>query len=296
MSTTPPSPSTAAPGGIFKLGGDLPVHRLGFGAMRITGEGVWGPPKDKAEALRVLRRAVELGVNFIDTSDAYGPDISEGPHRRGALPISGRVGHRHQGRPAAHWPRDNGPRKGRPEHLKEACEGSLKRLRLDCIDLYQFHRPDPKVPFEDSVGAMAELQKAGKVRHVGLSNVSTAQLAQAPRDRARRDRAEPLQPHRPQQRGSVGGVRTGGHRVHAVGTHFTGQARQAGPASSPKPQAPRGGISAGQMTLAWLLAHSPVMLPIPGTGSVAHLEENMAAAELELMPDEISAIGEAAGR
>ena len=166
------------PGGVFHLGGDLPVHRLGFGAMRITGEGVWGPPKDHDEAIRVLRRAVELGVNFIDTADSYGPHHSENliaealhPYPAG-LVIATKGGLTRTG--PNQWPPD-----GRPEYLKEVCEGSLRRLKLDCIDLYQFHRPDPKVPFEDSVGAVAELQRAGKVRHVGLSNVSVEQLAAA---------------------------------------------------------------------------------------------------------------------
>ena len=294
MSHTPSSPSTAAPGGVFLLGGDLPVHRLGFGAMRITGEGVWGPPRDKAEARRVLRRAVELGVNFIDTADAYGPDVSEEliaealhPYPAG-LVIATKGGLLRAG--PGQWSPD-----GRPEHLKKACEGSLKRLKLACLDLYQFHRPDPKVPFEDSVGAIAELQRAGKVRHVGLSNVSTAQLAQARRivpvvtvqnrynltDRSSEDVLEACA-----QAGigfmPWGPISQGKHdRLDRVLAEAAGT---------------RGGISPGQMTLAWLLAHSPVMLPIPGTGSVAHLEENMVSAELELVPDEISAIGDAAGK
>ena len=294
MSNTPSSPSKAAPGGVFQLGGDLPVHRLGFGAMRITGEGIWGPPKDKTVALRVLRRAVELGVNFIDTSDAYGPDVSEEliaealhPYPAG-LVIATKGGLLRTG--PGQWPTE-----GRPEHLKKACEGSLKRLKLACIDLYQFHRPDPKVPFEDSVGAIAELQKAGKVRHVGLSNVSTAQLAQARQivpivtvqnrynltDRSSEDVLKAC------EQADIGFMPWG---PISQGKHDKLDRVLAEAAST------RGGISPGQMTLAWLLAHSPVMLPIPGTGSVAHLEENMVAAELELVPDEINAIGEAAGR
>ena len=292
--TPPPFPSRATPGGVFKLGGGLPVHRLGFGAMRLCGPGAFGPPKDKGEALRVLRRAVELGVNFIDTSDAYGPRIDEEliaealhPYPQG-LVIATKGGHE---RPNP----DEWSHNGRPEHLKAACEGSLRRLRLDCIDLYQFHRPDPNVPFEDSVGALAELRQAGKVRHVGLSNVSAAQLARARRivpiatvqnrynltDRGSEDVLEAC------ARADIGFMPWG---PLSPGKHDRVERVLAEAAGT------RGGISPGQMTLAWLLAHSPVMLPIPGTGSVAHLEENMAAAELVLMPDEIIAIGEAAGR
>ena len=295
MSDSPlSSPSKTAPGGVFKLGGALPVHRLGFGAMRITGEGVWGPPKDKAVALTVLRRAVELGVNFIDTADAYGPDISEEyiaealhPYPAG-LVIATKGGLLRTG--PGQWPTD-----GRPEHLKKACEGSLKRLKLDCIDLYQFHRPDPKVPFEDSVGAVAELQREGKVKHVGLSNVTTEQLAQARgivpivtvqnrynlTDRRSEDVLKAC------EQAGIGFMPWG---PISQGKHDKLDAVLAEAAGT------RGSITPGQMTLAWLLARSPVMLPIPGTGSVAHLEENMVAAELELVPDEISAIGEAAGK
>ena len=278
------------PGGVFQLGGDLPVHRLGFGAMRITGEGVWGPPKDHAEALRVLRRAVELGVNFIDTADSYGPHHSENliaealhPYPAG-LVIATKGGLTRTG--PNQWPPD-----GRPEYLKEVCEGSLKRLNLDCIDLYQFHRPDPKVPFEDSVGAVAELQQAGKIRHVGLSNVTVEQLAAAQKtvtvvsvqnrynlkDRsseavlqACRDQGIAFLPYKPLLHGDER-VAKALDEVAAV----------------------RGGITAGQVSLAYLLAYAPVMLPIPGTGSVAHLEENMVAAELKLLPEEMSAIEEA---
>jgi aryl-alcohol dehydrogenase-like predicted oxidoreductase len=186
------------------------------------------------------------------------------------------------------WPTD-----GRPEHLKAACHGSLKRLKLDCIDLYQFHRPDPKVPFEDSVGALRELQEAGKIRHVGLSNVSTTQLRQAQAivpiatvqnrynltDRKSEDVLQAC------EQANIGFMPWG---PLSLSKHDKVESVLAEAAST------RGGITNGQMTIAWLLAHSPVMLPIPGTGKVAHLEENMAAAELVLMPDEVRAIGEAA--
>ncbi len=278
------------PGGVFPLSRDLPIHRLGFGAMRITGPDIWGPPKDPAEAIRVLRRAVEIGVNFIDTADSYGPNVSEDliaealhPYPAG-LVIATKGGRVRDGvvRP---WPID-----GRPEHLKAACAGSLKRLKLDCIDLYQLHHPDKNVPFEDSVGALAELQQEGKIRHVGISNVSAAQLDAAQKivpivtvqnrynlkDRASEDILKTCEaqgigfmPYAPLQHGDDA-VKKALDEVASV----------------------RGGITAGQVALAWLLAHSPVMLPIPGTGSVAHLEENMVAAELDLQPDELSAIEE----
>ena len=288
-----PSPSSSAfsptPGGVFRLGGDLPIHRLGFGAMRVTGEGVWGPPKDHAAAIRVLRRTVDIGVNFIDTADSYGPHVSEEllaealhPYPDG-LVIATKAGLLRTG--PGQWPTD-----GRPEHLKEACEGSLKRLKLDRIDLYQFHRPDPKVPFEDSVGALAELRQAGKIRHVGLSNVSVEQLAAAQaivpivtvqnrynlKDRA----SEPVLKACEAQ-----GI---GFMPWAPLLHNDDRITKA----LEEAASVRGGITAGQIALAWLLAHSPVMLPIPGTGSVAHLEENMVAAELHLQPDELSAIEE----
>ena len=280
----------AAPGGVFHLAHDLPIHRLGFGAMRVTGEGVWGPPKDHAEAIRVLRRTVEIGVNFIDTSDAYGPDISENllaealhPYPAG-LVIATKGGLLRTG--PGQWPTD-----GRPEHLKAACEGSLKRLRLDRIDLYQFHRPDPQVPFEDSVGALAELQQAGKIRHIGLSNVSVEQI----------DAAQKIVPivtvqnrYNLKDRASEAVLAA----CEAQGIGFMPWAPlQHGDDAVKKAleevaSVRGGGITAGQVALAWLLAHSPVMLPIPGTGSVAHLEENMVAAELHLQPDELSAIEE----
>ena len=281
------------PGGVFLLAGVLPIHRLGFGAMRITGPDVLGPPADRKEAVRVVRRALELGVNFIDTADSYGPNVSEEiiaealhPYPAG-LVIATKGGRWRDGnrRP---WPID-----GRPEYLKKACVASLRRLRLDCIDLYQLHRPDEHVPFEDSVGALAELRAEGKIRHVGLSGVSVAQLdaAQAivpiasvqnrynAKDRSSEDvlraceaRGLAFMPYAPLL-----------HNDDAVGRVLDEVASV------------RGGVTARQVSLAWLLARSPVTVPIPGTGSVAHLEENMVAAELTLQPDEMAAIDEAAG-
>ncbi len=279
------------PGGVFLLGGDLPINRLGFGAMRITGEGIWGPPKDHGEAIRVLRRTVELGVNFIDTADSYGPHHSENliaealhPYPAG-LVIATKGGLTRTG--PNEWPRD-----GRPESLRKACEGSLKRLKLSCIDLYQFHRPDPEVPFEESVGAVAELQRAGKIRHVGLSNVTTEQLAAAQKIVAvvtvqnrynLKDRSSEAVLTACQEQGI-------GFMPWRPLMHDNDQVAKV----LDEVAGVRGGITAAQVSLAFLLAKSPVMLPIPGTGSVAHLEENMVAAELTLQPDEISAIEEAA--
>ena len=287
--TLSPTAFSPTPGGVFHLGHDLPVHRLGFGAMRVTGFGIIGEPPDHAEAVRVLRRTVEIGVNFIDTADSYGPEVSENliaealhPYPAG-LVIATKGGLLRPG--PNQWQPD-----GRPEHLRAACEGSLRRLKLDRIDLYQFHRPDPKVPFEESVGALAGLQQAGKIRHVGLSNVSVEQLAAAQKilpvvsvqnrynlkDRSseavlRACEAQGIgfMPYKP--------LLHGDDRVAKALEEVAGV---------------RGGITPGQVSLAWLLAHSPVMLPIPGTGSVAHLEENMVAAELKLLPEELSAIEE----
>jgi pyridoxine 4-dehydrogenase len=272
------------------LGGDLEVRRLGFGAMRITGRGIWGPPQDPEEAKRVLRRAVELGTDLIDTADSYGPEVSENliaetlhPYPDG-LVIATKGGLLRSG--PGQWPRD-----GRPEHLKEACEGSLQRLRLDRIDLYQLHSPDPQVPWEDSVGAMKALRDEGKIRHAGISNVSVDEL-----ERAR----EIVEVVTVQNRYNLEDRRSEDvlQRCEELDIGFipwfplgTGDlARSGGPldriarAHDAKP---------AQIALAWLLARSPVMLPIPGTSSVEHLEENARAAEIELSEDELAEIGSA---
>jgi aryl-alcohol dehydrogenase-like predicted oxidoreductase len=268
----------------FTIGGDLEVRRLGFGAMRITGNGIWGPPDDLDEAKRVLRRVVELGINLIDTADSYGPEVSENliaetlhPYPEG-LVIATKGGLRRSG--PGQWPRD-----GRPDRLKECCEASLRRLRLERIDLYQLHSPDPRVPLEDSLGALKELQDEGKIRHIGISNVSRSEL-----DRAR----DVVEVVTVQNRYNL----TDRHSEDVLeacerdGIGFipwyplaTGDlARPSGPLDE---LARSHDATPGQLALAWLLARSPVMLPIPGTGSVAHLEENTAAAELELAPDEV---------
>jgi pyridoxine 4-dehydrogenase len=274
----------------FAIGGDLEVHRLGFGAMRITGPGIWGPPDDPDEARRVLRRAVELGIDLIDTADSYGPEVSENliaetlhPYPEG-LVIATKGGLLRSG--PGQWPRD-----GRPERLREACEGSLRRLKLDRIDLYQLHSPDNKVPYEDSVGALKELQGEGKIKHIGISNVSLDELNQARgivevvtvqnhynlEDRRSEDVLEACEeanigfiPWFPLDTGRL--AEPGGPMDRIATEH------EATPA---------------QIALAWLLARSPAMLPIPGTSSVEHLEENIEAAEIELSADELAEIGNA---
>src|SRR6059058_4649325 len=271
----------------FKIGGDLEVNRLGFGAMRITGEGIWGWPPDRANALKVLQRAVELGVNLIDTADAYGPETSElliaealHPYPKG-LVIATKGGLTRPGR--SQWVPN-----GRPEHLKQAVDGSLKRLRLDRIDLYQLHTVDPKVPIEDSLGALKQMQDAGKIRHVGLSNVNPTEIV----------RARKILP------------------IVSVQNRYNIEDRQSenvltycenenvgflpwfpiGGGGGLKPENPLNAaakahrVSVVQVALAWLLERSDVMLPIPGTSSLAHLEENVAAAKLKLTPEEWKAI------
>ena len=276
--------------GTFILGGDLVVNRMGFGAMRVTGPGIWGEPRDPAEARQLLRRAVELGVNFIDTADSYGPEVSErligeslSPYPRG-LVIGTKGGLVRPG--ASQWIRD-----GRPEHLREACEGSLKRLKLARIDLYQFHAPDPHVPLEDSMGELARLRQEGKVRHIGVSNFTIEELQRARRivpivsvqnrynltDRSSED---------------VLGVcaRDGLAFIPWAPLSSGSSTRLEGGAALEQVAAARG-ATAMQVAIAWLLARSPVILPIPGTSSVAHLEENLAAARLQLSPAELKLLG-----
>lgn len=257
---------------------DYQVNRLGFGAMRVCGPGVWGPPKDRANALKVLRRAYELGCNFFDTADSYGPHVDEELIAEALHPYPKDLVIATKGgllRPSApRWDED-----GRPEHLRRALEGSLKRLKLERIDLYQLHAPDPKVPFEDSVGVLADAQKAGKIRHVGISNVSTAQLAAARK----------IVPIVSVQNQYNVGNRSSEDVLEAcekLGIAFlpwyplgAGSALRS---SKVKKIAERMKVTPAQVAIAWLLARSPVMLPIPGTASLAHLEENVAAAKLAL--------------
>ena len=274
----------AGAAGTIDLGGDLTVNRLGYGAMRITGDGIWGEPKSRDEAKAVLRRAVELGVDFIDTADSYGPDVSETLIGEALYPYPENLVIATKGglvRPGpGQWTPD-----GRPAHLRAALEGSLRRLKIDRIPLYQFHRPDPKVPLEESIGALVELKAEGKIRHIGVSNFTEEQLRAAPRltpivslqnrynvdDRASEslvDLCEQEQlvflPWAPIQN------LDGNTAVQEAAANH--------------------GATPHQIVLAWLLARSPSILPIPGTGSAGHLEENVAAAGLELTPVEVAAI------
>lgn len=289
---SPAATPSAAPSGTFSLGGDLPVVRLGFGSMQLTGPGVWGDPKDPDEAVRVLRRAVELGVTLIDTADAYGPVVAEQLIKKALHPyaddlvIATKAGLTRSG------PGDWRP-VGRPEYLRQQVELSLRNLGLERIDLHQLHRIDPKVPLADQVGELKLLQDEGKIGHIGLSQVSVDELEQARKiveivsvqnlfnlaDRS----AEPLLEH-----------------AEAEGIAFipwfplaTGQlAKPGGPLDE---LATQHGVSPSQLALAWLLRRSPVLLPIPGTSTVVHVEDNIAAASLELTDDEFAALTSAAG-
>ncbi|TMG40078.1 MAG: oxidoreductase [Chloroflexi bacterium] len=283
--------ATAAAAGRIAIGGDLPVNRMGFGAMRLTGQGVWGEHPDRAECQRVLRRALELGINLIDTADSYGPEVSERLIAETLYPYPDDLVIATKGGLVRPGPGQWVPN-GRPDHLRQACEGSLKRLRVDEIDVYQFHRPDPKVPFEESIGALVQLKDEGKIRHIGLSNVDTGQLARAQRltpivsvqnryslsDRT----SEPVLvacsaqdlPFIPWNPLEIGELTRAGGPVREI--------------------ADRVGATPGQVALAWLLHHSPVMLLIPGTSKVAHLEENVAAAELELAPSDLKELDQVA--
>jgi pyridoxine 4-dehydrogenase len=279
MSTLP----SAAAAGTISIGGDLTVNRLGFGAMRITGDGIWGDPPDAERAKAAIRRAVELDVTFIDTADSYGPEVSERLIAEALYPYPDNLVIATKGglvRPApGRWDAD-----GRPEHLREALEGSLKRLRVDRIDLYQFHRPDPKVPLADSIGTLAELRDQGKIRHIGVSNVSEAQLREA-------QQVTPVVSV--QNRYNVAD-RSSESMVDLCDQEsltFFPWAPIADHDSIPvRTAAERHGVSPRQIALAWLLARSPHILPIPGTGSAGHVEENIAAASIELTAQESNAI------
>jgi aryl-alcohol dehydrogenase-like predicted oxidoreductase len=287
--------STAAASGSFLIGGDLPVHRMGYGTMRLVGEGAWGEPADPSEARRVLRRAVELGVTLIDTADAYGPEIAERlvaealhPYPSG-LVIATKGGITRQGPARTEFV-------GRAGYLIQCVEMSLRRLKLDRIDLYQLHRIDPRTPLEESLGALKNLQTQGKIRHIGLSEVTPAEIEAARKivvvttvqnrySLADRRHEETLMyceregigflPWYPINAGKL--LKADHPAAQALATlsarHFA---------------------TAAQLSLAWLLQRSPVMLPIPGTSKVAHLEENVAAADLKLTPEEWDELEKAA--
>src|SRR5580692_7433265 len=279
--------------GTFALGGDLTVNRLGYGAMRLTGDGIWGEPKDREESRKVLQRAVELGVNFIDTADSYGPDVSENIIAEALYP----------------YPKDlviatkggftrSGPNKweavGRPEYLRQCVEMSLRRLKLERIDLYQLHRIDPKVPVEESLGALKDFQKAGKIRHIGLSEVSAEEITQAQKtvaivsvqnqynitDRKYEDVLKHAEKH----------------KLAFIPWFPVAAGKLARPGGPLDQVAKRHDSTVAHLALAWLLHHSPVMLPIPGTSSVKHLEENAAAADIQLSEQEWKTIENDAAR
>jgi pyridoxine 4-dehydrogenase len=289
-----PEASTTKAGETFLLGGDILVNRLGFGAMRLTGEGIWGWPPDRENAKKVLRRAVELGVNFIDTADAYGPETNElliaealYPYPKG-LVIATKGGNTRPG--PGQWVPD-----GRPEYLAQCVDKSLKRLKLERIDLWQLHRIDRKVPVEESLGAIKKAQDAGKIRHVGLSEVTVGEIEQAKKvvpivsiqnqyNITDRDSEAALDYCQKEKMGFIPWAPIGGSRNASL--RKTGNALEA--------EAKRHNVSVVQLALAWLLQKSPVMLPIPGTSSLAHLEENMAAEKLQLSADEWKKIEELA--
>ena len=274
----------AAAAGTLKLG-DLTVNRLGFGAMRITGPDIWGDPGDRPAARKLLKRAYELGHNFFDTADSYGPDVSETIIAEALHPYPKELVIATKGglvRPSRHrWDEC-----GRPEHLRRAVNGSLKRLRLERIDLYQFHAPDPKVPYSESMGTLAELQRTGKIRHLGISNVTAKQLEQA-------RRIAPIvsvQNEYNIENRSADGVLAACEKagIAFIPWYPLGGGRALRSARVQRIAA-RLAATPSQVAIAWLLAQSPVMLPIPGTSSIAHLEENAAAA-LRLSPEDLAAL------
>ena len=280
----------AAASGTFTLG-DMPVHRLGFGAMRITGSGIWGEPSDPAEAKRVLRRAVELGVNFIDTADSYGPEVSERLIGEALYPYAEGVVVATKGGLTRQGPNQWLP-VGRPEYLRQQVEMSLRRLRQDRIDLYQLHRIDPKVPVEESLGALKDLQTEGKIRHIGLSEVSPEEIEQAQKT---------VEVVSVQNRYNLSDR---GHEATLLWCEQNGKAfipwfpvaagKLAEPGGVLDGAAKNHGASVAQLSLAWLLHRSPVILPIPGTSSVGHLEENIASATVKLSLEEWKSIESAA--
>jgi pyridoxine 4-dehydrogenase len=278
------SSNAAAAAGTAAIGGDLTVHRMGFGAMRITGSGVWGPPPDRDKAKAAVRTAVDLGVNFLDTADSYGPEISEEILAEALYPYPDDLVIATKGglvRPApGRWDPD-----GRPEHLRDACEGSLRRLRLDQIPLYQFHRPDSRVPIADSIGALVELRDEGKIRHIGVSNVTEQQLREM----------QKLTPVVSVQNRYNLGDRSSESMVDLCDSEsivFLPWAPLQNIDKVPPIMnaAHRLGVGTRQVALAWLLGRSAQILPIPGSGSPEHVAENVAAAALELTPDESNAI------
>jgi pyridoxine 4-dehydrogenase len=295
MQNTIQRPATES--GTFTIGGDLTVYRLGFGTMRLTGPGIWGPPTDKQEALAVLYHALDLGVNLLDTADSYGPEVAESLIAEALYPYPKDLVIATKGgllRTGPHrWPAD-----GRPEHLREALEGSLRRLRLNHIDIYQFHRPDSKVPFEDSVSALAKMREEGKIRHVGLSNVTLAQL----------ERAQKIVPIVTVQNHYNLAMRESEHMNVAESEEMIDLCARQGIGFIPWSPlafgelahsggaldqiARRHNAQPGQIALAWLLKRSSTMLPIPGTSRVKHLDEDMVGATIKLSQEEFDTINQ----
>ncbi|HYM49514.1 MAG TPA: aldo/keto reductase [Candidatus Limnocylindrales bacterium] len=276
---------TVTDAGTIDLGGDLTVHRLGFGAMRLTGPGVWGEPPNREECKAVLRRALELDVTLIDTADSYGPEVSERLIAETLYPYPDELVIATKGGLERPGP-DQWVPNGRPEHLRKACEGSLRRLRVEQIDVYQLHRPDPQVPLEESIGALVDLKAQGKIRHIGISNCTVEQLEQA----------QGLTPIVSVQNRYNLVDRESEPVLEACSARdiafipwrpVADLTQAAGPVAE---IARRVGATPAQVALAWLLAHSPVMLPIPGTASLAHLEENCAAAQLDLAPADLKTL------
>ena len=266
----------------------LPIGQIGFGAMRITGPGVWGPPRDEAEAIALLRRAIEKGVTFIDTADSYGPGISETLIAEALHPYPAGLVVATKGglvRPGANrWVTDC-----RPEHLRRACVDSLKRLKVDCIELYQLHAVDHRIPIQDSIGALVDLQREGKIRHIGVSNVSERELARA---RAVASIVSVQNHYNLRDRSSDRLIDICAEAgIAFIPWYPLAAGRLASPNSRLARIAQRHSASPSQISLAWLLQRSPAMLPIPGTSSIAHLEENLASASIRLNPDEFRTLG-----
>ncbi|HEX3942007.1 MAG TPA: aldo/keto reductase [Acidobacteriaceae bacterium] len=273
--------------GTLTIGGDLAVHRLGYGAMRLTGKGIWGEPKDPEEARKVLRRAVELGVNFIDTADSYGPEVSERLIAEALYPYPKHLVLATKGGLTRSGP-DKWHPVGRPEYLTQCVEMSLRRLKLERIDLYQLHRIDPKVPVAESLGALKDLQQAGKIRHIGLSEVSPAEIEEATKtvpivsaqnqyNLSDRHNEKTLEYCEREKLAFIPWFPMAAGRL----------ARAGGPLDR---TATRHKVTVAQLAIAWLLYHSPAMLPIPGTSSVKHVEENVAAGQIHLSNEEWKAI------
>lgn len=272
---------------IFTFPDGVSISRLGFGAMRLTGEGVWGEPEDPQEAKRVLKRTLELGVNFIDTADSYGPDVSERLIGETLHPYPSNLVIATKGGLVRGGPGDWRP-DGRPEHLREAIHGSLKRLKKEIIYLYQFHKPDPKVPFEESIGTLADLQKAGKIKHIGLSNVTVRQLEQA---RQRVKVVSVQNKYNLVQRDDEDVLDyCEQHGIAFIPWYPLDTGNLAGKGNDLDKIAKKHNATPGQIALAWLLHKSPIMVPIPGTSKVKHLEENMKASDIKLDKEDMEAL------